>query len=50
MLRRMVGAVESAVQLSIQQVSRETLLTMGQKDFFAEVIPDEIRPRCQFVT
>ncbi|PEQ11685.1 LysR family transcriptional regulator [Novosphingobium sp. PC22D] len=33
MLRRMVGAVEGMVQLSIQQVSRETLLTMIEQGF-----------------
>ena len=33
LLKRMVGAVEGEVQLSIQQVSRETLLTMVEQGF-----------------
>ncbi|AUW57837.1 LysR family transcriptional regulator [Sphingobium sp. SCG-1] len=33
MLHRMVGAVQGAVQLSIHQVSRETLLTMVEEGF-----------------
>ena len=32
-LRRMLGAAEEAIQLSIQQVSRETLLTMVEQGF-----------------
>lgn len=44
MLRRMVGAVESAVQLSVQQVSRETLLTMVEQGFGVTITSAVRRP------
>ena len=43
-LRRMVGAGDGAVQLSIQQVSRETLLTMVEQGFGLTITSVVYRP------
>ena len=44
MLRRMVGAEDGAVHLSIQQVSRETLLTMVEQGFGLTITSVVYRP------
>ena len=44
MLRRMVGAGDGEVQLSIQQVSRETLLTMVEQGFGLTITSVVYRP------